>query len=408
MTLSITARRKNYKKNHILNLIRYSSSNISRSDIKRKTEYSMTTVLNTVAELLDEKLIYEDAPDQSELLIGRKPTYLHLNPAGGYFIGIEFNIQKMHWAILDFSGIVIYSNYLKIKNDVTSDEILTCIYSCIDDAMQNLGVKSSKCLGIGIGMPGYIDSEKGIALHYAYIDDWVNLPITGQVESKYNIPCYILNNSDCMVLAYKWLAFKGNSDDFVFISIRTGARAIPVLNNQPYFGSNGTAGELGHIPVPGNKKQCFCGKTGCLNTIIGDFSVKNYLLSEIENGRFKNLFTLSENNINNISTSLLVQSALSNDPDSLSYLYYLASVLGNSLIPVVNLFAPKKIILSGRLAEAGDLFIDAVSRILKEAAVDANAEQLEVLKSIYNDNIGAIGAAMLVLQKEYDIATTVI
>ena len=120
MPISSTTRRKNYKRNHILNIIRYSSSNISRSDIKRETEYSMTTVLNTVAELIDKKLIYEDEPSQNETRIGRKPTYLHLNPAGAYFIGIEFNIQKMYWAILNFSGVVIHSNHIEIENNVTS------------------------------------------------------------------------------------------------------------------------------------------------------------------------------------------------------------------------------------------------------------------------------------------------
>lgn len=408
MPISITTRRKNYKRNHILNIIRYSSSNISRSDIKKETEYSMTTVLNTVAELIDKKLIYEDEPSRNETRIGRKPTYLHLNPSGAYFIGIEFNIQKMYWAILNFSGVVIHSNHIEIENNVTSEKILKHLFSCIDNAMQVLGDEYSKCLGIGIGMPGYIDSEKGIALHYAYIDDWCNLPITSQVENKYDIPCYILNNSDCMVLAYKWLAFKGNSDDFVFISLRTGARAIPVLNNHPYFGNNGTAGELGHNPVSGNTAKCFCGKIGCLNTIIGDLSIKNHILSEIENGRFKEIYTLAGNDTNNISTSLLVKSALSNDPEALSYLYYLASILGNALVPVVNLFAPKKLILSGELAKAGKLFTDAVCRIIKESAVSANVKQLKVLESIYSDNIGAIGAAMLVLQKEYDIDTTAI
>ncbi|RRD93633.1 ROK family protein [Clostridiales bacterium COT073_COT-073] len=408
MELPITERRKNYKKNRILNIIRYSDAEISRFDIKKITEYSMTTVLNIVEELLSDKLIYENEPDMTHGRVGRRPTYLSLNPQGGYFIGLEFNIQKMYYTILNFSGKVIYSNFLLLKNNITAKQILSNIYSCINECMDFLGSERSKCLGIGIGLPGYIDSEKGVALHYAYLKDWNHIPITQQIEKLYHLPCHILNNSDCMVLAYKWLEFRGNSEDFVFISIRTGARAIPVLNNQPFFGKNGTAGELGHLPVSGNTKKCFCGKIGCLNTIISDFSIQQHLKEQTSQGKFKALIDLAQQNPENLNSALLVHSALNGDLEAISYLQELAFFLGHALIPVVNLFAPQKIILSGELSKSGQIITAPLLKTIQNGAVKANVNQLQILRSVYDDNIGAIGAAMLVLQKKYDITSTII
>ena len=82
---SILENRKNYQRNKMLSVIRL-HENISRNDVKKITAYSMTTVLSTIDELIQEGLVYEESCNDSR--VGRKPVWLRINPEGGYFLGV--------------------------------------------------------------------------------------------------------------------------------------------------------------------------------------------------------------------------------------------------------------------------------------------------------------------------------
>ena len=129
-----------------------------------------------------------------------------------------------------------------------------------------------KIIGIGLGVPGYSDKTKGIALSYTYFEGWKNIPVRQIIEEEFQIPCYMGNNVDVMIYAYKWLVFHGSCDDMLFISVRTGARVMPVINNQAVSSRYGFPGELGQ-PIPTVRKR-------------------NALLSKIHNGYFKLLFEM--------------------------------------------------------------------------------------------------------------------
>ena len=101
---SILENRKNYQRNKMLSVIR-SHENISRNDVKKITSYSMTTVLNTVDELIHEGLVYEEICNDAR--IGRRPVWLRINPEGGYFLGVGFNRNAIYCVTLDFTGKLI-------------------------------------------------------------------------------------------------------------------------------------------------------------------------------------------------------------------------------------------------------------------------------------------------------------
>ena len=228
--------------------------------------------------ILQKSASLELKPDQYNLIVNRSVTAISSANSD-----IEFNIQKMYCVVLNFVGEILYSSSVLVSYNPNTNGILKKMEEMITECLDFLGSNRVKVIGIGLGLPGYIDTANGIALNYVYIKDWKDIGIREYFETLFKIPCFIANNVDCMALAYKWLSRKGNAKDSIFISIRTGARLVPIINGFPYFGFNGSAGELGHIPLKGNNRSCSCGKKGCLNTIISDFSVINELKEKIEN-----------------------------------------------------------------------------------------------------------------------------
>ncbi|MFT3985020.1 MAG: ROK family transcriptional regulator [Lachnospiraceae bacterium] len=395
---SIVQNRKYYQRNKMLNIIRF-HKNVSRYDIKKMTSYSMTTVIGMIDELVSRGYVYEEECEENR--VGRKPVWIKINPEGGFFIGIEFNGRMMHCDILDFSGSVIYRNETSMSREDSRDDILMKILNNINMAREQLGENKDKVLGVGIGVPGYINKEEGIAKGYTHFVDWKDVPIKKIIEEQIDVPCYIENNVDVMAFAYKWFYFNGACEDFLFLSIRTGARLVPVINNRLVFSETGFSGEIGHVKIVAKHDICTCGKFGCLNTEVSDFAIAARIREGIRIGRFREIKEMVNGDLEAITVTTFVKSVLLRHEDSLKLMKEIALHLGNALGFTVNLLAPKKIIIFGELAKIGSLFIDEVRKDIEDIVIPENIEGFSVQASNEGEDLGAIGAAALVMQKQF-------
>ena len=399
MAESIIENRKYYKRNKILNIIRR-NENVSRFEIKKMTSYSMTTVLDIIEEMTREGLICEEQCEDAR--VGRRPVWLHLNPRGGYFIGVEFNGTQMHTAMLDFCGKILYETESPLDFDESKEEIISKIKNHIRLALALVEGGKDKVFGIGIGVPGYVDKKRGVAVSYAHLKEWKNIKIRQIIEDEFQLPCYIENNVNVMAFAYTWLYSKENLSDFLFVSIRTGARVIPYVNNRVVLSTYGFSGELGHIKIPGGSRICSCGSIGCLNSEISDISVVNKILEGIRVGRFREIFNMVGGDLSKVNMDVFAESVKQKHRDSLTLLNSCGEILGYALSILVNIFAPQTLVLSGKLARIGEPFLKPVRESIGRNSIEENVKNLKITASSFSDNIGAVGAAALVMQKKFE------
>ncbi|MDC7289647.1 ROK family protein [Blautia schinkii] len=397
---SILENRKNNQRNKMLSVIR-SNEDISRNDVKKITGYSMTTVLSTVDEMIQDGLVYEESC--SDARVGRRPVWLRINPDGGYFIGVGFNRNSIYCVVLDFTGKLLYDKGQDIDNEhKDADKAIALIKQMIYEALDFLGEKRARVVGIGLGVPGYSDVNEGIAISYSHLRGWSNIPIQKLMQDEFQIPCYMDNNVNVMIFAYKWLVYDGECEDMLFVSVRTGARVIPIVNNQPVSGSHGFSGELGHVKIKGGSRLCSCGRFGCLNSEISDVAIVNKIIDGIRVGRFKEISDMVGGDTEKITMSVFVDSVRMGHGDSMVLLKQISGFLGDTLSMLVNIFAPRKIVLFGELAELGDVLLENVRKRVRRDTIKENAEGLEIVVSEFGRNLGAMGAAALVMQKAFE------
>lgn len=397
---SIMESRKYYQRNKMLSVIRY-QKDVSRYDVKKATAYSMTTVLNIIDEMVKEGLIYEEECDEAR--VGRKPVWLRINPDGGYFLGLEFNGRAMHCVILDFAGEVIYTRERTIsQKHSNAEDALDMLKESIAAAMEELKEKKAKVLGIGLGVPGYSDKKKGVAIAYSHLRGWDNIPLKRIVEDTFGLPCYMENNVSGMIYAYKCLVYHGKCEDMLFVSVRTGARVMPVINNMPVSSVNGFPGELGHVKVSGGSRICSCGRYGCLNTEVSDYAIVGKLKEGIRVGRFQEVVDMVGGNQEAITIADFIESVRLKHADSLELMAQAAGFLGETFSMLVNIFAPRKIVLYGELARIGEPFLEILRERVRENSIIENYKGLQILASEFGSDLGAIGAAALVLQEEFE------
>jgi N-acetylglucosamine repressor len=391
--------RKNLKRNKILSTIRYAQE-ISRHDVKKITEYSMTTVLNVINELVEKQFLIEEE-EVSSTRIGRKPTWLHINPNGQFFIGVEFNANGINCVVVNFSFKVIYSNEDKVTQDMSVQCIIEKIKQSITRALEFLGEERNRVLGIGIGLPGYINRSKGIGVEYAHIDNWKNVDIKNVIEKEFGYEVLIENNTNTMAIAYRWQKYGETSDDFVLVSMRYGTRMGMIINNNLFVGNGGNAGEIGHMKLLNGSRFCSCGKIGCVDTEVSFIAIKSKIIERMLYGYFKDIKEIINGNMENITMDMFVDSALSGSKDSIKLLEETAIYLGQCLTPVIATLNPKRIIIASESGFGGEMFSNKVYEVIKENVTPILLEDFDVKCIKVERNIGAFGAAMLVVQKEY-------
>lgn len=397
---SIVESRKYYQRNKMLSVMRF-HEDVSRYDVKKLTGYSMTTVLNTIDEMIKEGLIYEERCDESR--VGRKPIWLRVNPEGGYFIGVEFNGRLMHCVVLDFKGNQIYSQETPIaEKNSRANEVIQMLKDIIRQALDYLGNRQLKVVGIGLGVPGYSSKKEGMAISYNHFKDWDNIPLKQIIEEEFHFPCYMDNNVNVMIFAYKWLVYHGRCEDMLFVSVRTGARVMPIINNTPVSSTYGFPGELGHVKVRGGSRICSCGRYGCLNSEISDFAIVSKIQDGIRVRRYKEILEMVNGDKDAITIATFVDSVIQGHQDSLNLMHQVAGFLGETLSMLVNIFAPRKIVFYGELARIGEPFFEILRKHVWENSIKENNKGLQIMASEFGRNLGAIGAAALVMQEAFD------
>lgn len=391
--------RKNLKRNRIISTIRYGTE-ISRHDVKKITGYSMTTVLSIIGDLVDKALLVEE--ECTSVRTGRRPTWLYIQPNGLYSIGVEFNADRLNCSVVNFGYTVVYSQQTPINGGDSADMLVGKLLAAIRRAMEHLGPEAAKVIGIGLGIPGWMDRTHGSALSYAYLRGWRDIPVRQLIEREFGCRVRVENNINAMATAYRWQTYQQKSDDFVFFSLNYGTRMGMFINNRLFTGS-GNAGEIGHVRLVNGTRFCSCGKRGCLDTEVSGRALRQKIRERMECGLFSSLKEALGGDLSKVTMDRFIEQVAMGDADALDLLRETAGYMGQSLAMILGTLNPQRIIIASKCGMGGKLFADMVYRELQEYTVPALMEGISVACIQVPDLLGAQGAAMMVMEDEFQV-----
>ncbi len=324
--------------------------------------------------------------------------------AGELAVGVDFGGTKLLAAVVDVStGEILSSSKKKTNPDDDAKALMERIYGGIDDAIESAGLSKKKpdLKGIGVGIAGQIDTEKGILLGAPNLSQaTVNLPIADMLEARYDVHAALLNDVQVAALGEgRFGAGKGCSE-FFCIFVGTGVGGAIVHNGQLYTGATGTAGEVGHLIIHANGRHCGCGGRGHLEAYASRTAITRTILGELKRGR-KSVLTslepsLKENDGDGsaLRSGLLAKAMKENDPLVTETLTEAGTDLGLGLASVINLLNPARIVMGGGVIEAVDYLFEVASQRAIREALPTAAKSTEIVRAKLGDNAGIVGAAL--------------
>ena len=375
-------------RSHILNVIK-AHGPIGRADIARRTGLSPATITSISAKLISQNLVLEKSPGDSSG--GRPPILLVINPRGGYVVGIKLTETHAICALTDLEALVIAKSSLPLSGHdplKVVDNLTQMVLSFIREQR----IAKKQLLGVGIGLAGIVDAENGI-LRQSPIYGWDNVPLRDMLQSKLHIPVYIENDVNTLTLTERWFGHGQEVDNFLTVTVGRGIGLGIVANGQFYRGQTGGAGEFGHTTINPDGPLCACGKYGCLEAYVGDPGLIRTAQEAYERGELSAP-------IQNLDE--LLSLARAGDPAAIRIFDQAGRILGIGVANLINLFNPKKIIISGEGTREGDFLFLPMQESIRQNTMPGLFDPNTIVIAPWGDDAWARGAAGLVLREVFE------
>lgn len=256
----------------------------------------------------------------------------------------------------------------------------------------------------GVSCGGPLDEQKGLILSPPNLPGWDEIPITKMIEDAFQIPAYLCNDANACALAeWRFGAGKGTRN-MIFCTFGTGMGAGLVLDGRLYTGTNGNAGEIGHVrmekdgPIGFGKKGSFEGfVSGGGLAQLGKIIAKDCLMN-----KKKCAFCKEESEIDSITARTIAEAAFAGDEAAKEVYRICGMYLGRGLSILIDLFNPECIVLGSVFARSGELMIPAMQ---KELEAECLAEALRVVRIVpagLGEQIGDYAAIVIAMEGEKD------
>lgn len=350
---------------------------ISRADIANKTGLNKGTVSSQVNELLKENLITESGPGVSSG--GRRPVMLLFNQVAGYTIGVDIGVNYILGILTDLRG-NICNEMITRFDDLTFEQIKVELYGIVDSLISSMPSSHYGIVGIGIGVPGTVNTDGEILL--APNLNWKNVNLKNLMEERYNVPVLIENEANAGAYGEKKYGAGKESENIIYVSVGIGIGVGLILNGQLYKGNNGFSGELGHMTIEVNGPKCSCGNQGCWELYASEKAlVKKALQENIlpEEGK-------------ELSLESLMVHAENGEKDVIHVFETIGKYLGVGIKNIINIFNPEQVIIGNRLASSSKWLGDSI-REAQENILFTHQRNLSINFSKLSTHSTALGVA---------------
>jgi len=297
---------------------------------------------------------------------------------GNLHWGIDLGGTKIECAVLeDDTDKVHFRERIPTEQEGGYRHILDQINKLVQIAIKETGSKPEK---IGLGAPGTIDYDSG-KIKNSNTVCLNDMQLKGDLEKLIKVPLILSNDANCFALAETTMGIVKDLDikaNVVFgIIMGTGVGGGIVVHNKVIDGRHGIAGEWGHNYLDPSGGECYCGKKGCVETIISGPALEKYY-----NQLTGKNYPLPE-----------IVKKQSSDVHAMATINRLHRMFGKAVANVINILDPDVIILGGGLGNITSLIDDGVKEILPH--LFNPVLHTKIVKPKLGDSAGVFGAAML-------------
>lgn len=388
---SIVDKKKNSLRRKILQDL-YFNGNKTIAQLTREIHSSVPSVTALLEELMTEQWIIEIGPAEAQF--GRKPTLYSLSPKNRYSIILDIAVHQSKAAVLNLQNQVLYEEILDFSLE-DSPDIINKIYTSINEIILRSDISLDEVIGVGVSMPGLINPKNGFNYTYRKVNP-EKQSIVEWLTDRFDMPFYLINDTQATIIGENQFGLAKGMQNVFSVNMDWGGVGLGiVLNGKVFQGSNGFAGELGHIQVKENGELCHCGKVGCLDTLTSAASLIRRVKECLKEGKVSKL---AKTNLEEIDIEFVIKVANGGDALAIDLLYDIGKEMGKGLSIAVHLFNPEAIVVNGILAKAGRFICNPIEQAINKYCLLDFKSNLTIEVSYLGESARLLGTQVYLIE----------
>jgi len=372
----------------VLNLVR-THQPISRADLARTMGVRRGTVSLIVNDLLKDGFVFEGAA--GETIRGRRPTFLYIDSRRRAVAAVDIRASQTYMMLADLLGKPI-AGVTGIPTPRDPKQLVSTVAARIRALLADHHGDVDACDGVGVVVPGMVEPNTMRVL-YAPTLGWRNVDLRQPLSDAIGLPVEIENSGRACALAQLW-AMHGQpaaAGDLVFVNVSDGLGVGVIIHGEMLRGRNNVAGELGHVPLPGDGPRCACGASGCWEAYVSNRATMARYFGRSLDGdgavpEEQQYFRIED----------LIARARAGDVKAVAAIQATGRFLGLGLASVVNAYDPARVYIGGEITAAWDLIEPIVRAGLAERVLTPAANALDIRTVAASEYPRLQGAAALV------------
>lgn len=317
-----------------------------------------------------------------------------------YVVGIDIGGTNTVFGIVDARGHVVAADSVKTKKHVDFDDYINDLHEGLSRLIKANDAED-QIQGIGIGAPN-ANYYTGEIINPPNLPWGPIIPLAEKVSKSFGgIPVAITNDANAAAVGEMTYGAARGMKDFIMITLGTGVGSGIVINGQLVYGSDGFAGELGHVIMKRNNgRVCGCGRTGCLEAYCSATGVartaREFLEIRNEPSLLRNL------DIEGITSKDVYDAAMAGDRLAKDIFIFTGTILGEAFADMVAFSSPQAIVLFGGLAKSGELLLKPLKETFEKSVMPVFAGKTKILISELKESDAAVlGASALGWEARY-------
>jgi predicted NBD/HSP70 family sugar kinase/biotin operon repressor len=357
------------------------NGSMTRSALARSTGLSRTTISTLLGELIEQGIVAEASDGGARRGAGRPATVVRLDHSAGAAVSIDVGARHLAVAVGDLAHQVRAERWVPLPAAHRAEDGMDRAAELVRDALAEADVEKS-VIGAAMGLPAPISQPAGLVASSNILPGWADVHVADEMSERLGIPVFVENDSNLGALAESAWGAGAGFDQLAYIKAATGIGAGLVQDGKLFRGTTGTAGEIGHTTVAEDGPICRCGNRGCLELYAGGAALLDALHQS-----HPDVETLEQ----------VVQLAHENHPACARVLADAGRHIGGAIANLINLFNPRRIIVGGELAGAGETVLAPMRVAAERSAVQAAVEAVEIVPGVLGQRAELLGGLALVL-----------
>lgn len=309
-----------------------------------------------------------------------------------FAIGIDIGATKIASVLISESGAIIDS--LQVPTPVQQG-VRAVLDQVADHIVSLARQRAGSVIGIGIGSPGKVDSERGVVYNAVNLR-WTEVNVRAEIDSRirqqaWELPVWIQKDTNLNALGEYYFGACRGYTDFVYVGAGSGLGAGIISGDRLITGADWYAADIGHLSIDPDGPRCACGGRGCAELVASGPGLVRVAKRLLSNPSRESVLSAREE----LTSAMILTAARQKDPLALEALNQVGRALGIVMSACTVILNPSRFVIGGGLGLAGfDLLLPAIRQEIERRTIPEHRSQMSIVRSQVESP--AIGAACLV------------